>query len=148
MFAEQLPSVKIAIMGAKWRRGAMSSRHIACFLHIVPAGLLLIGLPASADTLAQLDDLSRISADGGVVLARNQIRAGDLLGAVATLERVLISHPESDEALLLHASLLCRLDDPAGSLIEFDYLRGRNVPERIWAEAVAPCDGDTDRGER
>lgn len=117
-------------------------RGIAHFLRNLAACLLVAASPAMADTLSQLDDLSRISADGGVALARSQIRTGDLLGAVATLERVLISHPESDEALLLHASLLCRLDDRMGSLIEFDYLRGRNIPDRVWAEAAAPCDDE------
>lgn len=119
-----------------------SGRGIAHFLRILAVYLLVMGSPGMADTLTQLDDLSRVSVDGGVALARNQIRTGDLLGAVATLERVLISHPESDEALLLHASLLCRLDDRMGSLIEFDYLRDRNIPDRAWAEAVAPCEGE------
>lgn len=69
------------------------------------------------------------------------------MGALATLERILISHPESDAALLLHASLLCRLDDRTGSLIEFDYLRGRNVPEAAWTEAAAPCEAGNDNSE-
>jgi hypothetical protein len=99
-----------------------------------------------ADTLAQLDTWSRIAADAatGVSFARNQIKNGDLIGAVATLEHVLIGHPESDEALLLHASLLCRLDDRTGSLIEFDFLRLRNIPGAVWAEATAPCETHAD----
>jgi hypothetical protein len=103
-----------------------------------------MGSPALADTLTQLDNLSRTSSDSetGIAFARNQIKSGDLLGAMATLERILIGHPESDEALLLHASLLCRLDDRTGSLIEFDYLRGQNIPQDVWTEATAPCDTD------
>lgn len=97
---------------------------------------------ASVDPAAELDSLSRASTDvaPGLALARKQIGGGDLLGAMATLERVLIGHPEADEALLLHASLLCRLDDRQGALIEFDELRGREFPDQIWAEATAPCD--------
>jgi uncharacterized protein HemY len=96
----------------------------------------------TADPAVELDSLSRASADvaRGLALARKQIGRGDLLGAMATLERVLINHPEADEALLLHASLLCRLDDREGALIEFDELRGREFPDQIWAEATAPCD--------
>jgi hypothetical protein len=97
---------------------------------------------ASADPAAELDSLSRASADvkPGLALTRKQIGSGDLLGAMATLERVLINHPEADEALLLHASLLCRLDDREGALIEFDELRGHDFPDQTWAEATAPCE--------
>lgn len=120
----------------------MYYRAIAHFLMTFAACLLIIGCPALADTLTQLDNLLRTSTDAetSIAFARNQIKSGDLLGAMATLERILITHPESDEALLLHASLLCRLDDRTGSLIEFDYLRGQDIPHDVWTEASAPCD--------
>lgn len=123
----------------------MCKRTIASFLLVLMAALPTMGSPALADTLAQLDNLSRTSTDAGtgIVFARNQIKTGDLLGAMATLERILISHPDSDDALLLHASLLCRLDDRTGSLIEFDYLRGHNIPDDVWAEATAPCEAES-----
>lgn len=115
-------------------------------LRVTAAYLLIAASPALADPVAQLDDLSRISTDiaPGIAFARNQIGKGDLLGAIATLERLLINHPESDEVLLLHASLLCRVDDPTGSLIEWDVLRNSNISDRAWSEATAPC-GDDDR---
>ncbi len=43
--------------------------------------------------------------------ARAQIRAGDLLGASATLERIILTHPEAADAKLLYAFVLFRLDD-------------------------------------
>ncbi|MEO6718609.1 MAG: hypothetical protein ABIM50_15345 [Novosphingobium sp.] len=93
------------------------------------------------DTLAELDKLSQatVGVVPGLATARRQIASGELLGALATLERVLIHHPDAGEVLLLHASLLCRLDDRSGSEVEFDYLRGRGVPDQQWNEATAPC---------
>lgn len=98
-------------------------------------------IPARADPVAELEALSREtgSPQSGLALARRQAAGGDLLGAVATLERVLITHPEAEEALLLHASLLCRLDDREGALIELDELRGRPFPDKLWTDATAPC---------
>lgn len=43
--------------------------------------------------------------------ARTQIARGDLLGASATLERILLRHPESVEARLVYGFVLYRLDD-------------------------------------
>jgi len=43
--------------------------------------------------------------------ARTQIRNGDVLGASATLERVLLSHPDDVEAGLIYGLVLFRLDD-------------------------------------
>jgi hypothetical protein len=88
-----------------------------------------------------LDSLSRPTADpaAGTGLARRQIAAGDLTMALATLERVILEHPGNGEARLLHAGLLCRLDDRAGSLVEFDRLRGWDFPPELWREANEPC---------
>jgi hypothetical protein len=99
--------------------------------------------PARAETPAQLDALSRATQDAGagLALARRQIRDGDLLGAMATLERAALNDPGNREVRLLHAGLLCRLDDPRGSLIEFDDLRGSDFPDALWSEATAACDG-------
>lgn len=97
--------------------------------------------PAHAASLAELDAMSQASnsAPAGIALARRQIAAGNPVDALATVERVLLNDPESDEAALLHASLLCRLDDRKGSLIEFDRLRGHDIPAADWSEATAPC---------
>lgn len=102
-------------------------------------------LPAAAESIAELQGLSRGSATpaAGLALARRQIGNGELTDALATLERVLINHPQSREAQLLRASVMCRLDDRAGSTAEFDQLRGRGVDERAMAEAIAACDALT-----
>ena len=83
---------------------------------------------AQSDEASDLDLLSRASDDTktGLALARDQTSLGDLTGAMATLERLLINHPDSDEAQLLHASLLCRLDDRTGASSEFAGLRKRD----------------------
>lgn len=104
--------------------------------------LALFAAPAAAESIAELQALSRSSATpaGGLALARRQIGSGELTDALATLERVLISHPQSRDAQLLRASVMCRLDDRAGSTAEFDQLRGRGVADRALADAIAACD--------
>jgi Flp pilus assembly protein TadD len=101
-----------------------------------------IALPtiAQTDPTAELDMLSRdsVQTGPGIALARRQIGQGDLMAAVATLERVLMAHGDADAALLLHATLLCRLDDRDGARAElaaFD----RPVPGPAWAEMTAAC---------
>jgi hypothetical protein len=124
-----------------WRGDSVTSRISILPLCAVAACLSLAGAPAQAEPIAELEALSRGTATpaAGIALARKQINGSDLLGALATLERVLISHPEAEEALLLHASLLCRLDDREGAVIELDELRGRPFPDRLWNDATAPC---------
>jgi hypothetical protein len=104
---------------------------------------LAAGSPASAETAAQLDTLARASAQPGtgVALARRQIDAGDMLDALATLERVIINFPLSNEARMLHAAVMCRLDDRRGALVELDQMRGRQIPDSLWAEANEACSG-------
>lgn len=105
--------------------------------------------PAAADPLAALDAQSRASdrADTGMAAAQRLWAAGDALGALAALERVMIAHPEAHGALLQHASLLCRLDDRDGAKVEFDQLDRRDFPTTAWASATAPCGGSpTDYG--
>lgn len=96
---------------------------------------------ACAQDTSELDRLSQASTDvgPGMALARGQIAEGDLIGATATLERVLMTHPEADGALLLHASLLCRLDDPQGARNEVAELAGHPVSNQAWAEVAAAC---------
>lgn len=64
-----------------------------------------------------------------------------MLGGLAALERLMIAHPSSRQALLEHASLLCRLDDGAGAKVEFDELDRRAFTAGNWASATAPCGG-------
>ena len=95
---------------------------------------------AQIDPLSELDSLSQATADPGtgLALARQQVARGDLIGAVATTERIIALHPESDDALLFHASLLCRLDDPEGARTEIAELpAGRSGGD--WAPVVAAC---------
>lgn len=108
---------------------------------LLPANLVA-SLPALAETPAQLEALSRATdtAASGLALARRQIANGELLDALATLERLIVKDPANYQARLLHAGVLCRVDDPEGSLIEFDALRGHNFTAAQWAEASAPCD--------
>jgi Flp pilus assembly protein TadD len=105
------------------------------------ASLAVSPARAQADPAADLEALSQQSAEvgPGIALAHQQIGNGDLTSAVATLERVLMRHPEADDALLLHASLLCRLDDPAGARIEFDELRDHPISDQDWSAAIAAC---------
>ncbi len=99
-------------------------------------------VPASAQTdpITQLDALVDASSKpgSGILLARSQVDDGELTGAVATLERVLMNDPTSDDALLLHASLLCRLDDSAGARAEIAAIKS-SVPDRAWSEVTASC---------
>jgi hypothetical protein len=105
------------------------------------ASLSLFSFPVRADEVSDLDLLSRATDDSktGLALARDQIGSGDLSGAMATLERLQINHPETDEAQLLHASLLCRLDDRSGAASEFAALHKRDFSNRDWKDANAPC---------
>ena len=115
-----------------------------CILPIcIAAACVLIAAspaPTQADPVAELDALSResLQVGPGVALARRQIGEGDLMAALATLERVLTNHADADNALLLHASLLCRLDDRDGARAELTAL-DRPVQGRAWAEMTAAC---------
>lgn len=120
------------------------------FKHIVSAFTvcsLLAAMPAVAESQTQsgkllaIDSIARdsINVSTGLQLARKRASENDLVGALSTLEILMTLHPESDEAILLHASIVCRLDDRIGSMIEFDYLRGSNFSDDSWAKATAPC---------
>lgn len=117
----------------------MGTRRIAnCLLAIAAC---LSAAPAQADEASELDALSRATdaVGPGLALARSQIGSGDLMGALATLERIAIQHPTAGEAQLLHASLLCRLDDPSGAAREFAHLKKRDFSRIVWDEANATC---------
>ena len=100
-------------------------------------------LPASAQVpQAELEAMVDASADlaSGMALARRQIGERDLLGAAATLERLLIAQPAERGPRLLYASILCRLDDRAGAHLELSLLgpEAGNDPE--WNEVAAACE--------
>lgn len=107
--------------------------------------------PLCAQTLAQ--DSERLIApalkvDTGMALARRQIGDNDLLGAAATLERVMISNDNAVPARLLYASLLCRLDDRQGAQVEISMLPKKKVPDANWAEVTAACGQMARPGEK
>lgn len=107
----------------------------------------LIGLFGAAllapAALAQDDVDALIAAsqqvDSGMALARRQIAASDLPGALGTLERVLFAHPERVPPRLLYASLLCRLDDRQGAELELGLLAGKPIADTDWAGVTAAC---------
>ena len=105
------------------------------------AGLASSPAGAQNDPAEELDALAQASTEiaPGLALAREQAAGGDLVGAAATLERTLLIHPDADEARLMHASLLCRLDDPAGAQAELDQLAGRPISDRAWSEVTVAC---------
>jgi hypothetical protein len=105
------------------------------------AAALALSLPAVAQTVEELDTLVQAGAKPkeGLALARSQAAAGGWLDALATLERVLAVDPKHKQSRLLHASILCRLDDADGARLEFSRLKSGDFKKAEWAEAVAPC---------
>ncbi|MES2441507.1 MAG: hypothetical protein V4574_01640 [Pseudomonadota bacterium] len=96
---------------------------------------------AQTDPLSELDRQIAASqdTDEGIALARSQLADGELTSAAGTLERVLMNDPHADAALLLHASLLCRLDDVPGARAELAEMRAVTISTSGWAEVTAAC---------
>jgi thioredoxin-like negative regulator of GroEL len=114
-------------------------RSIPTILACVVAALA--AAPIAAQTVEELDQLIQASAKPkeGLALARAQVGAGEWLDALASLERVLAAEPKHKQARLLHASILCRLDDVDGAKVEFAKLKSGDYKKAEWAEATAPC---------
>ena len=102
---------------------------------------LVLPQAASAQSLEDLDRLvqSSVKPADGLALARAQAASGNLLDALATLERVQGVDPWDKQARLLHASLLCRIDDRDGAAGEFARLRGKDYTKADWSAAMLPC---------
>ena len=111
-----------------------SAAVLFAFLNV--AGPAFAQAPAS-----DLDALitPSLKVDTGMALARQQMADNDLLGAAATLERVLIANQDSVPARLLYASLLCRLDDRQGAQVEINLLPKKDVPDAYWSEVTTAC---------
>ncbi len=130
----------LAILGLETVLMNLHRQMLPLLALALPLGLA--ALPAAAETISELEALSRTSAApaGGINLAHRQISRGELTDALATLERVLINYPQARDAQLLRASVMCQLDDRAGSTAEFGQLRGRGVPEQALDAAIRECD--------
>lgn len=118
---------------------AVRNRLLPLLLAIGALGYAAPSL-AQSDPLAELDDLADVSGDpqSGLRLARDQYSEGDITGATGTLERLLMDHPEVDEALVFHASLLCRLDDREGARIELAELKF-GISDQAWDDVTEAC---------
>lgn len=105
------------------------------------AALLVLPQPGAAQTLEELDQLVQTGAKpkNGLELARTQAGEGAWLEALATLERVLAADPKHKQARLLHASILCRIDDPDGATLEFSRIKAGDYKKADWSAARAPC---------
>ena len=99
----------------------------------------VLAQPSQADIEALID--ASAAPASAMALARRQIGERDLLGAAATLERVLIAHPEARGPRLLYASLLCRLDDRAGAHLELSLLGREAGEDPEWNDVAAACEG-------
>ncbi len=114
---------------------------ILLFRVFVPAALLAASAPVSAQSFEDLDALLERTADEeqGIATAREQVDRGELLEALATLERVLTIFPKSAEARFNHAMLLCWIDDPQGGLVEFERLDEDDYEPGALEQARATC---------
>jgi hypothetical protein len=103
------------------------------------SALALLAPAASAQDESEALVAASQQVDSGMALARRQIAASDLTGALGTLERVLFAHPEIVPPRLLYASLLCRLDDRQGAELELGLLAGKRIADADWAGVTAAC---------
>jgi hypothetical protein len=124
------------------------------YLRILPLALVsgalvaphaLAQTPETPDSLETLDTLSEITDDeaNGITFAQAEAARGELLQAIAALERVLAHHPKSQTARLLHAVYHCRIDDRAGGMVELEKLKKKDFPEETWNQAMAVCAAPT-----
>ena len=121
----------------------MPKAKFAWLARIAVPLLAALMLPSAvlAQTIDDLDRLVQASAKpaDGLALARSQASSGALLDALATLDRVLAVEPKHKQARLLHATLLCRIDDRDGAAVEFSRLRSKDYKKADWNAALAPC---------
>lgn len=86
--------------------------------------------PSFQDILKRPDDVGL-----NLRYARAQVRRGDVKGASATLERVLMLAPNQPRVRLFYAVVLYRLDNSAEARRELDTILKSNPPADIKAEA-------------
>jgi hypothetical protein len=115
----------------------MTNKVLRLLIGLSGAALLAPAAPAQDDADALIAASRQV--DSGMALARRQVAASDLTGALGTLERVLFAHPEIVPPRLLYASLLCRLDDRQGAELELGLLAGKRIGDSDWAGVTAAC---------
>lgn len=93
------------------------------------AGPVPVAEPSFADVLARPDDPGL-----NLAYALRLVREGHLNSAAATLERVLLTHPEADDVRVTYMIVLYRLDDLAGAKREADILKTRKLSGGLAAE--------------
>lgn len=81
-----------------------------------------------ADVLAAPDDVEL-----NYRWANQQVADGDLKGAAATLERILLLQPDLVPVRVFHAIVLYRLDDLAGAEAELERVRGAQLDATLAA---------------
>jgi thioredoxin-like negative regulator of GroEL len=79
------------------------------------------------------------TASSALQLARQQTEAGDLTGAVATLERALLRDQNAHEVRLNYVALLCQIDDQQGAEVELAKLAGLPIDDGAWANVQSAC---------
>ena len=97
--------------------------------------------PLSAETFEDLEQLSDASADEetGIQLAQEQAERGELLEALATLERVLATEPKAHDARLLQAYYLCKVDDIRGGKVALSKLKKKRYEDEDLNVVYAQC---------
>lgn len=110
-------------------------------LGMLGASLLSLAMPLQAQSFEELDRLSDISLEeeSGIAAAREQAGRGELLEALATLERVMAVQPRSANARILHAYYLCAIDDLQGGMVEIDNMDEDEFGENNLAELRQRC---------
>lgn len=101
-------------------------------------------LPDTPEALAEIALLeAEITAstteESALQFAQQQIDGNDLTGATTTLERYLITDPESVPARIEYAIALCRLDDLQAGQFEVAKLAGAAVDETNVQRLQASC---------
>jgi hypothetical protein len=124
-----------------------ATKHLRSCGFLTSALLLsAAGSPALAQQETLAADLDAIidtanDPEAALRLAREQADSGDLVAAAATLERALLTRPDSasTRVRLYYVATLCRLDDRARADIELGKIGGARINDADWAGTVQAC---------
>ena len=125
----------------------MTTQTAVCVTMLSFGTCAALAVPVSAQ--AQDGDAAAIEAlidgasspDKALAMARQQAQSGDITGATATLERVLLTHQDAHDVRIFYAGLLCQLDDPQGARVEVTKLDKQAIDDKDWNAANAACGG-------